>query len=200
MVNNNKGRVIICTGFEDKEALRVYIKEAGLNPCEAIERTVVKFHICRKAFYEFLAPFGRYCHGKVVPRCVYDLSLIKLRCFLRGYFDADGSEDEYGWRATTVSPMLAHGIFTLIPKAYGVCPGIRESVPSRESVTIEGRVCQERPQFVVSVPNMNRCNFVDKYGWRQTKSVKAVPQRELVYQLEVEGRYYVVQGYLARSY
>ena len=110
-------------------------------PCtRSPERTVVKFHITRTWFHQWLDDFGSGAGGKrsrggVRRHRPPDGSPPAL---LDGYATGDGSPWQGGWKSTTISRALALGISLLVQCANGVVASIHEvHVPA--TTIIEGR-------------------------------------------------------------
>ena len=65
-VNNRKGRVVICSSIAEADEVEERIRR--VYPCtRSAERTVVKFHITRREFHDWLQDFGRGAAGKRIP-------------------------------------------------------------------------------------------------------------------------------------
>jgi hypothetical protein len=202
--NNGKGRVIVCSNYEEAEELRKRIIAAGFNPYPDETRTTVKFNITKKRLYEFLLPFGRYAHGKLLPGWVLSLPPDKAKALLDGYFTGDGSfyrkAGSSGYfRATTVSPALALGIALLSQRGYATVASLSGRDPAPTAV-IEGRTARQRYQYRVCLAKVNSQAFVDEsYGWKPIRKSEAVHGRT-VFNISVAGdESYVANGAIVHN-
>lgn len=194
-----KGRVTICCNRSEADELAKRLHAADIGGCRTKCRTTVKFHITRRWFYDFLEPFGHGASSKTIPGFCYELPGPYAAKLLDGYLSGDGYRYEGGRRSTTVSKRLAHGIALLAQRAYGVVGSVRlQRVP--ETTEIEGRVVNQRPQWVVDIPNRNRSAFVDgEYGWKLVR--KSEPSGSgTVYNIGVEeDESYVVENSIVHN-
>lgn len=173
-VSNGKGRVVICCAHDEADALAARLEAAGLHASRSAERSVVKFHVTRRWFYDLLEPFGRYAEGKTLPGSALALDAERSRALLEGYLSGDGAVLTVGTRtrstlqkAGSTSKALALGIALLAQRVHGVVAGVHHIRNARRSVVIEGREVQERPYWQVHIPASNRSAFVEgRYGWK----------------------------------
>lgn len=169
------GRVVICANKPEADELARRIEAAGYRASRSDERTVVKFHIVRNDLYCFLAQFGKYAHGKVLPGWALQLSPEKARALLQGYVTGDGCvvPDRLGQEhveVSTVSKALALGIALLAQRAYGIVASVRlNEVPPTK--VIEGRTVRQRAFYKVTLPPSNRSAYVEgDYAWKKVRS------------------------------
>lgn len=193
LISRPKGRVVICAGRGEADLVEERIRR--VFPCtRSEERTVVKFHVTRQGFHDWLLAFGRGASGKRVPGWVFSLPPDLARALLDGYRSGDGSDWQGGWRATTVSRALALSIALLAQRAYGVVASIHQvRVPER--TVIEGREVRQRTRYQVVVPPRNRTAFVSgDHGWKRVREVRDAGPAT-VYNLAVEeDESYVADG------
>jgi hypothetical protein len=183
-VCNGKGRVVICSNYNEAAEVEERLRVAGFAPCKDEDRTTVKFHITRKSFYEFLLPFGKYAGGKLLPGWVLSLPEDKAKSVLDGYFTGDG--DKYknrggkigGHRATSVSPALSLGIALLVQRGYGVVASTYRQEVSPTTI-IEGRTVSQKTQYITKFcTNRNRQAFVEgDYGWKPVRKTEVTHGR-----------------------
>lgn len=173
------GRVILCAkeGAEADEVAK-RIEAAGFHGTRSTEHTVVKFHICRNEFYDFLQPFGRYSHGKRVPGFVLQLPQEKAKAVLDGYLAGDGHHEQYRkgdgsvHSASTVNKALALGMAALVHRAYGVVASVTYTRKAPTCV-IEGRTVNQRGAYTLTMAERNRSAFIEgDYGWKLVRSNK----------------------------
>lgn len=194
------GRVIICCSKKEKYELAARIKEAGYSAYCTEERTVYKFHITKKYFYEFLEPFGHGAGQKLLPGFAFELESAKAKSLLDGYFSGDGSTDIQGNKdCTTVSRTLAYSIALLAQRAYGIVASITK-IEVDKTTTIEGRVVNQRTQFKVRIPHRNRSAMVDEnIGWKLVRKNEQFGSGR-VYNISVENdESYIANGAIVHN-
>jgi site-specific DNA-cytosine methylase len=173
----NAGRVVICASHDEAEELANAIVSAGLHATLVKERTVVKYHIVKNDFYQFLEQFGHKADGKTLPGWCLQLPQQKASCLLEGYLSGDGSlyknksGNVGGKRFTTVSKSLALGMALLGQKAFGIVASVYEhNVP--ETTVIEGRAVNQKAQFSVSFADKQRSAFIEgNYGYKKIRTI-----------------------------
>lgn len=169
-INSRVHKIVLCCNHSEESDVARRIADAKLSACITRQRTVCKFHINSKDLVAFLRQFGRYAHGKRLPRVAMELEPSKARALLDGYFTGDGcviTSGGYTYKtATTVSRALALGIGLLAQRAYGVVACVSH-VKMPNTCVIEGRVCNQRDQYQIRIPPSNRSAFVEgEYGWK----------------------------------
>lgn len=197
-VSNGKGRVVICANKNERAYVRERIERVYAT-CGSDERTVTKFHITRREFYDFLEPFGTGANGKGLPGWVYHLPVECAEALLDGYLTGDGCRLTHGWRATTVSRSLALSIGLLAQRARGIVASIYEAeVPP--TTVIEGRTVRQQKQYQIVVADHNRSAIVDgAYGWKRIVRTTAGPGAE-VFNISVEeDESYVADGAIVHN-
>ena len=167
------GRVVICCRPEKEAALWQGIQAAGYHATRVKCKGILKFHITKGDFYEFLGPFGTYAHGKALTSTAIGLTADKSRALYMGWASGDGSQYDGHIKTTTTSRELALGMALVAHRAFGVVASIYQS-STRTSCTIEGRTYAQRPQFDVDVNQHNRSSFIEGiYGWKRVRSVES---------------------------
>jgi site-specific DNA-cytosine methylase len=193
-------RVVLSAGFHRADALAKLIAEAGFHATRVDERTAAKFHINSVEFVAFLRPFGRYAHGKVVPGFALALDPERAEALLAGYLSGDGCRSTNATSATTVSKALALGMALLAQRARGVVASITH-VAMPATCVIEDRVCNQRDQFSIRIPDRNRSAYVDPdgYGWKLVRGVESCGTGT-VYNLSIEeDESYVADGAIVHN-
>ena len=187
-VSGDQGRVVICCAHGECAELEERIAAGGFTvSARSVERTVTKLHIVDQGLYRFLEQFGKYAHGKTIPRIALSLDAARARALIDGLFSGDG----YTCRRTgnriltTVSQSLALGAALLAQRAYGIVASVgTANVP--DHTDIEGRTCNQRLQWRVTIPPGNCSAFVDgEWGWSILRSIKSAGTAT-VYNLAVE--------------
>jgi DNA (cytosine-5)-methyltransferase 1 len=193
-------KAIICCAADEDAELAAAIRAAGLHATRSPERTVTKFHITSADLVKLLRPFGRGAEGKRIPGWVFTAPIAEQEAILRGWLDADGSQQASGqWRATTISERLAHGMARIARTVHGVATSVhRFDVAAR--TTIEGRNVGQNPQFQVAIPPRNRESFIaDGYAWVPIRSVNAAEPCEVFNVSVDEDESYVAHGYAVHN-
>jgi site-specific DNA-cytosine methylase/intein/homing endonuclease len=185
-MRKTKGRAIICASYDQADILRSAIRAAGFDASESKERTVIKFHITRRAFARWLVEhFGQKAHGKTIPTWALGMSRELREALLMGYLFADGFPYKDGYKATTVSKPLAVGI-KLLAQSLGWSVSLYRYQPNRPSV-IEGRRVDERPQWRIVLRGKTRSAFIKNGNvFGLVRSVSPTGRKELVYDITVE--------------
>ena len=185
-MRKTKGRAIICASYDQADILRSAIRTAGFDASESKERTVIKFHITRRAFARWLVEhFGQKAHGKTIPTWALGMSRELREALLMGYLFADGFPYKDGYKATTVSKPLAVGI-KLLAQSLGWSVSLYRYQPNRTSV-IEGRRVGERPQWQIVLRGQTRSAFIKNGNvFGLVRSVSPTGRKELVYDITVE--------------
>ena len=195
------GRVVICCAKEETETVNSRIRLAGFNISPSQERTVTKFHITDTRLYKFVQQFGRYAHGKRIPRIALELDKARAKALIDGYFSGDGHREKRNKeiRATTVSKSLALGIALLAQRAYGVVASVREQRVKPKTI-IEGRIVNQRTQYIISIPDRNRSAFVEnEYGWKLIRESEPIGTGR-VYNISVEeDESYIAEGAIVHN-
>ncbi len=184
------GRIVICANKVEAEEVEKKIRAAGFAPCKSNERTTTRFHILNKHLYCELAKYGKYAHGKRIPRQALQLPEYKARSLIDGYLSGDGWREDTnrgysGWRATTTSKSLALGIALLAQRAYGTIASVRKGRIGA-TARIEGREVRTRQEFRLAIPDRNRsCYRTGRTGWKLIRNIRST-RKSTVYNIQVE--------------
>ena len=196
----SRGELIICCGKHEFHELAEMIKRVvgdRFSFCEM--QTSFRFAICSKPLAIWLEKhFGRLASGKTIPSWALGMDRDLRQALLLGYLSADGSDTDYGWKASTVSRKLAVGL-RLLAASLGM-PVNTSLVNRNPSAIIEGRTVKQRPAYCISIYagteiGKTTAEFADSMIW--TKVRKAVPTGliEQVYNIAVEeDESYVADG------
>ena len=192
-------KAIICCAADEDADLAAAIKAAGLHATRAPERTVIKFHITSADLVKMLRPFGRGAGGKRIPGWVFTAPLEEQEAMLRGWLDADGSQQAGQLRGATISDRLAYGMARIARTVHGVATSVHRTA-RRPRVTIEGRDVAQNASFEVTIPPRNRESFIaDGYAWVPVRAVSAAEPCE-VFNISVdEDESYVAFGYAVHN-
>lgn len=141
---------VVCCPEAEARYLLGRLNAAGFRVTVTVERTVCKLVVSNRAVAEWLvAHFGEKCHGKRIPVWLLECAEPYRRAFLDGYVWADGEVRASGeWRVTSVCRPLVVGAALLGTSLGYACSTYHTAMPS--TCVIEGRVCNQRDQFVVT--------------------------------------------------
>lgn len=147
-------------------------------------------------WFEVLAQFGKYCHGKMIPEWVHDAPVNFVEAFLEGYAKADGSVcpssrgiPNHHVSYTTVSHNIAFGIQRLYAKLGMLCSVDYTERPP--TTIIEGREVNQRNTYrmrvVLNRERQGSALIEEEHIWLKVKSVEEKTlEAQPVYNFEVE--------------
>lgn len=189
--NVSSYNVIICCNKKNNEKNEIESYLKGLfNYHIYEEKTVYKIVISNKSLYMYLQKFGKYAHGKFIPNEVIDLPINLLRCFLEGYFSADGyKNEERGYQScTSVSKKLILGIQQCVHKAYKQPTTLVKVKPSRS--IIDGRkIVGKYDVYILSYffrSKFTQGFYKDNYMWQPFREYKEEKYNGYVYNMSVD--------------
>ena len=154
------------------------------------EQTVYRVNILNKSLYEFIKDFGKGAKNKRITSEVMNLPPSLLRSIIDGYISADGSLEKDGRviSFTTVSPKLAHGMSSIIMKAYKRPVKMYKGIV-KDSI-IDGRTIKGGIHFVGKFTPVEtkgeQAFYEDGYVWAPFREKKRVGEKNYVFNLEVE--------------
>ena len=172
-VNSRVWKVIICTNNEDAQNLKEKITAAGFHSTSVVERSITKFHICSKEFVQFLEQFGKYAHGKKIPRFVFEMPKDVQCAIFRGWIDSDGYEEGDSIKGATVSKNLAISMARISRNVFSKYTSISVSKHRSPTCVIENRVVNHRPLYSVNVFKNSRkiCLWESSICWMPVNTV-----------------------------
>jgi hypothetical protein len=183
----------------DRERIVAALKAAGYEDVRIAEnRTCLQFTVYDDGLYELCGRFGDLAHGKRLPGEVFTWDRTARQALLDGYTDGDGSYDERnGYRATTVSRVLAHDLGKLV-RSLGWVPNIQMVRPAG-TMTIEGREVHTRYTYGLkwkTHPSPRPQTFEAGGNlWVPIRSIDPTGRVETVYDLTVPGEHaFVADG------
>ena len=191
--------VQISDAVADRERILAAFKAAGYEDVRVAEnRTCLQFTVYDDGLYDLCGQFGDLAHGKRLPGVVFAWNRAARQALLDGYMDGDGSyDDRNGYRATTVSRVLAHDLGKLI-RSLGWVPNI-QMVRAAGTMMIEGRRVHTRDTYGLkwkTHPSPRPQTFVaDGKLWVPIRSIEDTGRVETVYDLTVPGEHaFVADG------
>lgn len=198
--NNNLSGVIICCGKHEDKDFEDKIKDL-FHYVKVEERTVFKYQFSNKELATFLNQFGKGAKGKFVPSFVLDLPINLLKCFLDGYFDADGHIEENGdIIATSISRELIYGIAQCSAKVYKKPYSIYQTVRPKKCV-IEDRIVNQNNSYNFALRiNSNQAFYENGYIWSPIRGIENTHKYEEVYDITVENTHsFTANGCIAHN-
>lgn len=192
--HNGEYLTIICANKKNSEVEDIKYKLNNLseyfNYYITEEETVYRVNIQSKFLYEFIKDFGKGAKNKRITGEVMNLPPSLLRSIIDGYISADGSleRDRRVISFTTVSPELAHGMSSIIMKAYKRPVKMYKGIV-KDSI-IDGRIIKGGIRFVGKFTPIKtkgeQAFYEDGYIWAPFRKKKRVGEKNDVFNLEVE--------------
>lgn len=186
--NDSLSIVKICCGKHKKDSFVEKItKDFPYTLTE--ERTTYKLTFSNIELAYFLEQFGRGAINKKIPGFMFDMPTEYIKCFLDGYFDADGCYTQGRWKATSISKELIYGISRLVEKVYNrPCCIYKNTQPSKH--VIEGRIVNQHDTysftFKPTTDKQDHAFCENNYIWIPISSIKNTHKLKEVYDIEVE--------------
>lgn len=192
------GRVVISCSSDKRDRLAKAISDAGFRASYVDCSSCGKFHITKGSFYEELAEFGRYAHGKRLTRRALCLDPVRAESLYRGYMDGDGRCDRE--EATSTSAGLVLGMCILAGRIGRPCPAVYHTARPSECV-IQGRVCRQHDTFTFRIMGANASAYTDgRYMYRPIRDVVETDGFDRVYNISVdEDESYVANGAIVHN-
>lgn len=189
--NVSSYNIMICCNKNNEEKNEIESHLKGLfNYSIREEKTTYRIAVSNKSLYMYLQKFGKYAHGKFIPNEVVDLPVNLLKCFLEGYFSADGyMNEERGYQScTSVSKRLILGIQQCVHKVYKQPTTIVKRKPSKS--IIEGReIIGKHDVYILSYslkPKFTQGFYKDNYMWQPFRGYKEKEYNGYVYNMSVD--------------
>jgi len=153
------------------------------------ERTVYKAFIYQKEWVKLGEKFGKHAQYKFIPNFILDLPKDKLKIFIDGYLDGNGTKlDDNTIRGTTVSKKLALTLALAIQKVYYEVS--INKIKTKDYTVIEGRKVNQRDYYNINFKlNQNKLvkyKNIDKNYIAYNQKVIKTNKIEKVYNIEVE--------------
>jgi DNA polymerase-3 subunit alpha len=207
-------------GFCDNSLIRKHINEVCslmknynfnckeyLSKNKSLIQTIFSSPYLRKLFDELHPEYEHTSHSKYVPDCILNAPVSIVESYLRGYFLADGYEDEGKAKFETVSYKLAEQIRFLLLRI-----GLPCSIKKYTRTDLREDYKNISPSYVLYCPLDVRIgcskNCNKKYVWRSTKdglmlrikSIKEIKGPKFVYDLEIEDNHnYLTSSFLVHN-
>lgn len=142
------GRIVFAISDDKRAEFEQRLREAKLHGTYTKERTCGKYHVCNNQLYEYLEKFGKYAHGKRVPREALCLPREKAKYFFDGYMSGDGRSDRE--EATSTSAALILGMCIIAQRLGKSVPAVYYTRRDEKCV-IQGRECRQRDTYTFRI-------------------------------------------------
>lgn len=199
----NNNCIIICGNEIEISQIKNITDMLNLKTTTYEERTVYKVYIHIDNIGIYCDQFGRGAVNKHLTSDILDLPIDKLRSFMDGYIDSDGSYTQKHYKVTTVSRELIYGIGQCVAKAYNR-PFSIYFIQRPKTCEIEGRIVNQRDQYQITYKldtnTQDKAFYEDGYIWSPINDVNQKEHNGLVYNLEVEeNNSYVIQNIIVHN-
>lgn len=190
LYENKKGygkQVGVCCGFKDVETLAPHLEALGWKFSEQDQRTGHYWRCYDKVkFAWFKEHFGRGAANKTIPAWVFGMREDWRRALLEGYWDSDGDRTSSGLHATSVSRKLLLGV-KMLEAGLGRASSLSKHEPSRAQCVIEGRVVNEKTNYMINSYDRSRKSILcDEGFWGHVHRIESGRSHVRVYDLTVE--------------
>ena len=200
--NSNVNKVFLCCGKHESQIVEKKLNTLDLHYTKVEERTVFKYIFSNTKLLKFFKKFGRYAHGKFIPKFIQDAPIDKLEYFIEGYRSGDGAIINDLHRITTVSEELAYSFQNIIHKVYQLPCRISKTVLS-DTTVIEGREVSQKTCYSISYKLYETREKVLIYNnkiWVPVKKITPTIKTTQVYNIEVEeDESYTVQNLICHN-
>lgn len=184
---------------DDKRAeFEQRLREAKLHGTYTKERTCGKYHVCNNQLYEYLEKFGKYAHGKRVPREALCLPREKAKYFFDGYMSGDGRSDRE--EATSTSAALVLGMCIIAQRLGKSVPAVY-CTRRDEKCVIQGRECRQRDTYTFRISSKSvKGHYRARYVCRELYQPTESDDFGTVYNISVEeDNSYVANGAIVHN-
>jgi intein/homing endonuclease len=207
-------------GFCDNSIIRRHINEVcsmmskydfngreNLSKDKNLTQIIFGSPYLRKLFDELHPEYEHTSHSKYVPDCILNAPVNIVESYLRGYFLADGYEDDGKAKFETVSYKLAEQIRFLLLRI-----GLPCSIKKYTRTDLREDYKNISPSYVLYCPLDTRIgcskNCSNKYVWRSAKdglmlrikSIEEFKGPDFVYDLEIEDNHnYLTSSFLVHN-
>lgn len=166
------GRIVFAISDDKRAEFEQRLREAKLHGTYTKERTCGKYHVCNNQLYEYLEKFGKYAHGKRIPREALCLPREKAKYFFDGYMSGDGRSDRE--EATSTSAAIILGMCIIAQRLGKPVPAVYHTKRDEKCI-IQGRECRQRDTYTFriskrSVKGHYRGRYVCRELYQPTKS------------------------------
>ena len=192
------GRIVFAISDDKRAEFEQRLREAKLHGTYTKERTCGKYHVCNNELYEYLEKFGKYAHGKRIPREALCLSREKAKYFYDGYMSGDGRKDRE--EATSTSAALILGMCIIAQRLGKPVPAVYYT-RRNEKCIIQGRECRQRDTYTFRISKRSiRGHYRGRYVCRELHQPTESMDFGTVYNISVEeDESYVANGAIVHN-
>lgn len=192
------GRIVFAISDDKRTEFERRLREAKLHGTYTKERTCGKYHVCNNQLYEYLEKFGKYAHGKRIPREALCLPREKAKYFFDGYMSGDGRSDRE--EATSTSAALILGMCIIAQRLGKSVPAVYYTRRDEKCV-IQGRECRQRDTYTFRISSKSvKGHYRARYVCRELYQPTESDDFGTVYNISVEeDNSYVANGAIVHN-
>lgn len=192
------GRIVFAISDDKRAEFEQRLREAKIHGTYTKERTCGKYHVCNNQLYEYLEKFGKYAHGKRVPREALCLPREKAKYFFDGYMSGDGRSDRE--EATSTSAALVLGMCIIAQRLGKSVPAVYYTRRDEKCV-IQGRECRQRDTYTFRISSKSvKGHYRARYVCRELYQPTESDDFGTVYNISVEeDNSYVANGAIVHN-
>lgn len=192
------GRIVFAISDDKRAEFEQRLREAKLHGTYTKERTCGKYHVCNNQLYEYLEKFGKYAHGKRIPREALCLPREKAKYFFDGYMSGDGRSDRE--EATSTSAALILGMCIIAQRLGKSVPAVYYTRRDEKCV-IQGRECRQRDTYTFRISSKSvKGHYRARYVCRELYQPTESDNFGTVYNISVEeDNSYVANGAIVHN-
>ena len=192
------GRIVFAISDDKRTEFEQRLREAKLHGTYTKERTCGKYHVCNNQLYEYLEKFGKYAHGKRIPREALCLPREKAKYFFDGYMSGDGRSDRE--EATSTSAALILGMRIIAQRLGKSVPAVFYTRRDEKCV-IQGRKCRQRDTYTFRISSKSvKGHYRARYVCRELYQPTESDDFGTVYNISVEeDNSYVANGAIVHN-
>ena len=192
------GRIVFAISDDKRAEFEQRLREAKLHGTYTKERTCGKYHVCNNQLYEYLEKFGKYAHGKRIPREALCLPREKAKYFFDGYMSGDGRSDRE--EATSTSAAIILGMCIIVQRLGKSVPAVYYTRRDEKCV-IQGRECRQRDTYTFRISSKSvKGHYRERYVCRELYQPTESDDFGTVYNISVEqDNSYVANGAIVHN-
>jgi len=192
------GRIVFAISDDKRAEFEQRLREAKLHGTYTKERTCGKYYVCNNQLYEYLEKFGKYAHGKRIPREALCLPREKAKYFFDGYMSGDGRNDRE--EATSTSAALILGMCIIAQRLGKSVPAVYYTRRDEKCV-IQGRECRQRDTYTFRISSKSvKGHYRARYVCRELYQPTESDDFGTVYNISVEeDNSYVANGAIVHN-
>ena len=194
----NGGRIVFAISNEKRSEFERRLDEAKIHGTYTKERTCGKYHVCNNELYDYLEKFGKYAHGKRIPREALCLSREKAEYFYNGYMSGDGRSDRE--EATSTSAALILGMCVIAQRLGKPVPAVYHTRRDEKCI-IQGRECKQRDTYTFRISKRSvKGHYRGRYVCRELYQPTESNDFGTVYNISVEeDESYIANGAIVHN-